>query len=108
MLTRVHCVHVHRYAKSGFMKSILFAAVASILLLAALPAPGDEAGPPESRPEAARASGADAFGWRGDGSGIFPHSTPPTHWDSTTNKGILWTAKIGKGMHGSPILAGDR
>jgi len=47
------------------------------------------------------------FGWRGDGSGLFPKADPPTEWDIDTGKNILWKAETGKSQS-SPIVVGDR
>jgi len=43
----------------------------------------------------------EAFGWRGDGTGVFPNAHPPTEWDDTRN--ILWKADVGK-SHASPAI----
>ncbi len=44
-------------------------------------------------------------GWRGDGSGRFPESTPPTEW--AVAKNVRWSAVVGKG-YASPIVVGNR
>lgn len=51
---------------------------------------------------------ASYFGWRGDGTGRFPDATPPTTWDGTTRKGILWSTKVGDTLYNSPIIAGNK
>ena len=48
-----------------------------------------------------------SFGWRGDGSGLFPKADPPTEWDIDTGKNILWKTEVGKSQS-SPIVVGDR
>src|SRR5438093_10971514 len=45
------------------------------------------------------------YGWRRDGTGVFPDATPPTEWSEKKN--IKWQATVGGG-HSSPIIAGDR
>ncbi len=49
-----------------------------------------------------------AFGWRGDGTGLFPDATPPTNWDAAAKKGILWSTKVGETLYNSPIVAGNK
>jgi outer membrane protein assembly factor BamB len=44
------------------------------------------------------------FGFRGDGTGLYPAATPPLEWSATKN--VLWSAKVGK-SYSSPILAGS-
>ena len=48
-----------------------------------------------------------SFGWRGDGSGVFPNADPPAEWSTDTGTNILWQATVGKGIS-SPVIAGDR
>jgi outer membrane protein assembly factor BamB len=45
------------------------------------------------------------YGWRRNGSGVFPGATPPLEWSEKQN--VKWRATVGKGLS-SPILAGDR
>jgi outer membrane protein assembly factor BamB len=51
---------------------------------------------------------AKSAGFRGDGTGRYPDATPPTQWDSESKKNILWTAKVGKTLHGSPVVVGGK
>ena len=44
------------------------------------------------------------YGWRMDGSGLYPKATPPLEWDAETKKNILWSVKVGPGKFSSPIL----
>jgi outer membrane protein assembly factor BamB len=53
------------------------------------------------------AGGADAIGWRGDGTGCYPQADVPTTWDSEENKNILWRADVGIGQS-SPACVGGR
>ncbi len=55
------------------------------------------------------AVGADqVYGWRRDGSGLFPRAQPPLKWDLASGQGVLWKAPMRSWSHASPILAGDR
>lgn len=63
--------------------------------------------PPLGHPEYT-ASRERPFGWRGDGSGLFPGADPPTRWDLETGQNVLWTAELPGWAHGSPVLAGDK
>ncbi|HEX7896939.1 MAG TPA: PQQ-binding-like beta-propeller repeat protein [Planctomycetota bacterium] len=45
------------------------------------------------------------FGWRRNGTGVFPDVDPPTEWSETQN--VKWRARVGGG-HSSPVLAGGR
>jgi outer membrane protein assembly factor BamB len=45
-------------------------------------------------------------GWRGDGSGAFPHATPPTEWGA--DKNVLWKTPLDKPSNASPIISGDK
>jgi len=45
------------------------------------------------------------FGWRRNGTGLFPDATPPTEWSETKN--VKWQATVGAG-HSSPIVVGER
>lgn len=45
-------------------------------------------------------------GWRRDGSGIFPDTTPPLRW--SLSKNVLWSTKLPAWSNGSPIVAGGR
>lgn len=55
----------------------------------------------------AAAARGDGSGWRGDGTGCFPQTTPPLQWDIDEGKNILWKADIGKGQS-TPVVAGGR
>jgi outer membrane protein assembly factor BamB len=45
------------------------------------------------------------YGWRRNGSGVFPGATPPLEWSETKN--VQWRATVGKGLS-SPVVVGDR
>ncbi|QDV70101.1 outer membrane biogenesis protein BamB [Rosistilla carotiformis] len=48
-------------------------------------------------------------GWRGPrGDGSSLESTPPTDWDGTTGKNIVWTKDLPGTGHGSPIVWNDK
>jgi outer membrane protein assembly factor BamB len=44
-------------------------------------------------------------GWRTDGTGSYPNTTPPTDWSEAN---VLWKTKLPGPSFGSPILVGDR
>ena len=46
-----------------------------------------------------------AYGWRGDGSGVFPDATPPLAWSDTSN--VAWKVAVGGG-YSSPVVVGAR
>lgn len=46
-------------------------------------------------------------GWRGDGTGRYPKTSPPLEWDIDEGTNILWKAPVGK-SHSSPVVAGGR
>lgn len=46
------------------------------------------------------------WGWRKDGTGIFPDADPPTQW--STNLNVVWKTRLPKWSNASPVLAGDR
>jgi outer membrane protein assembly factor BamB len=48
-------------------------------------------------------------GWRNDGTGVFPGSTPPAEWSAIDGpaKNIAWHTTVGA-SYSSPIVAGDR
>ncbi|MBI3856150.1 MAG: PQQ-binding-like beta-propeller repeat protein [Planctomycetes bacterium] len=48
---------------------------------------------------------ATQYGWRRNGTGLFPEASPPTEWNEKKN--IKWEAAVGKG-HASPVVAGDK
>jgi outer membrane protein assembly factor BamB len=48
------------------------------------------------------------YGWRRDGSGLFPEASPPTKWNLATGENVLWKTPMRSWSHASPILAGDR
>jgi outer membrane protein assembly factor BamB len=45
------------------------------------------------------------FGWRRNGTGLFPDVAPPTEWSDKKN--IKWKTSVGAG-HSSPVISGDR
>ena len=45
-------------------------------------------------------------GWRGDGSGVYPNTTPPTQWSTTEN--ILWETPMSAESNAIPVVVGDR
>jgi outer membrane protein assembly factor BamB len=45
------------------------------------------------------------FGWRRNGTGLYPDAAPPTEWSD--NKNIKWKTSIGTG-NSSPVISGDR
>ncbi len=49
---------------------------------------------------------ADLLGWRGDGTGRFPDTTPPTAW--TKEQGVVWSTPMPGSSNSSPILVGNR
>ncbi len=64
------------------------------------------------RVEAPRASVAppavnNVCGFRGDGSGVFSKTRPPTLWGSEGNKNILWKTEVGRSQS-SPVIGGNR
>jgi outer membrane protein assembly factor BamB len=48
------------------------------------------------------------LGFRGDGSGYFPGSTPVTVWDEASGKNIVWKSTQPYWGHGEPVVVGDR
>lgn len=50
-------------------------------------------------------AGGQACGWRGDGSGVFPDSTPPLAWSETNH--VAWKVEVGGG-YASPVVVGER
>ena len=54
------------------------------------------------------------YGWRGDGSGVFPGAVdPPKPWDIATGENVLWRTKIRTGTlpvgtQSSPVIVGDK
>jgi len=50
---------------------------------------------------------SDSPGWRGDGTGRYPHAKPPTQWDIDEGTNILWQTKVGKGQ-ATPVAVGGR
>jgi len=59
--------------------------------------------PPEPTP--AEEGPASHFGWRRNGSGIYPGTTPPVEWSEKRN--IKWRTPVGRGS-ASPIVTADR
>lgn len=49
---------------------------------------------------------SDGVGWRGDGSGIYPATDPPTRWSPT--EGVVWRTAMPTWGNASPVLVGDR
>ena len=49
---------------------------------------------------------ADPVGWRGDGSGIFPNTTPATEWSPTKN--VVWKTKMPDWSNATPVIVGDK
>ena len=50
-------------------------------------------------------------GWRGDGTGIYPDSNPPTVWYQKENgesKNILWKTKLPCYSWSTPVIVGDK
>lgn len=45
-------------------------------------------------------------GWRSDGTGVFPDTTPPTHWSTTQN--VRWFTELPGRSNAQPIVVGDR
>jgi len=79
----------------------LAAALALSWLLASCdPRAGREASVPPSRPAPVTITG-----WRGDGSGIFPHVDPVLEWSEEKN--VLWKTKVGSSFS-SPVIAAGR
>lgn len=52
------------------------------------------------------AAGADAPGWRGDGTGRFPAATPALEWSPSRN--VVWSTAMPSWSNSSPILVGGR
>ena len=71
------------------------------------PATGPAAEPAASIAESRRLPPPKVFGWRGDGTGSFPETDPPTQWDADEDKGIIWETKVGA-SYSSPVVVGDR
>jgi outer membrane protein assembly factor BamB len=55
---------------------------------------------------AASLSGAEAVGWRGDGSGSYPNARPPRSWSK--DSGVVWKAELPGRGYGSPVILGKR
>jgi len=53
-----------------------------------------------------RPAGAQARGFRGDGSGRFPDAAPPIEWGAEKN--IRWTTKIGPNKYSAPVVVDGR
>ena len=49
---------------------------------------------------------ADPVGWRGDGSGIFPNTTPATQWSPTKN--VVWKTELPNWSNATPVIVGDK
>ena len=50
-------------------------------------------------------------GWRGDGTGVYPKSNPPTTWNRTesgSKTNILWETKLPCYTWSTPIVVGDK
>src|SRR5665213_1605391 len=65
----------------------------SFLLIALFPLPG-RAAPPAAN---------SVTGWRGDGTGTYTGTNPPTQWNDTKN--VMWHTPVGSGFS-SPVVAG--
>ena len=76
--------------------------LAALLLVSVGGAPAWPA-EPAAVPEAPK-----GYGWRGDGSGIFPKCTPLAEWNGEPKKSILWSAKVGVSKFSSPTVVGDK
>jgi outer membrane protein assembly factor BamB len=91
----------HLYAiqsgKSGAGSTAAKEANSTLKAAAALPK-----APTPAEPELLPSS---QFGWRRNGTGLFPDAAPPTEWGETKN--VKWRATVGAG-HSSPIVVGDR
>lgn len=48
----------------------------------------------------------DVLGWRRDGTGVFPDTTPPTTWSSI--RGVVWKVALPSRSNASPIVVGDQ
>lgn len=55
----------------------------------------------------AAARAGEVRGWRGDGSGCYPRSASPIHWDIDEGTNILWRTAVGEG-ESSPVFAAER
>jgi outer membrane protein assembly factor BamB len=80
------------------LMALVIFGLGSTLLRAELPL-----GDPQFQPSRAR-----PVGWRGDGTGCYPGATPPTEWDTTTGKGIVWKAPMPSWSQASPIVVNGR
>ncbi|MDA1015232.1 MAG: PQQ-binding-like beta-propeller repeat protein [Planctomycetota bacterium] len=47
-----------------------------------------------------------AVGWRGDGTGVFAKTNPPTKWSTTEN--VVWSAKMSSPSNAHPVIVGDK
>ena len=52
------------------------------------------------------AQGAETYGFRRDGTGLFPEANPPTVW--STDKNVIWKTPMPDRSEASPILVGDK
>jgi outer membrane protein assembly factor BamB len=74
---------------------------------AAKPASGGAAtGSPAAAAGATALGQGLGFGWRGDGSGVFPETNPPSSWSTTEN--VAWTCKLPAAGFSSPCLAAGK
>ena len=67
-------------------------------------APGPSKGPPGA---AVPAEMPAAFGFRGDGAGVFVKARPPTVWGGDSGKNTLWKTEVGRSQS-SPVIGGNR
>ena len=45
-------------------------------------------------------------GWRGNGTGVFSDSSPPTTWSK--DKNVVWATKMPDRSNAQPVIVGDR
>ena len=48
---------------------------------------------------------ASPVGWRNDGTGQFPSTTPPSEWSKEKN--VVWKVAMPGSSYGAPIVVGD-
>lgn len=48
---------------------------------------------------------AEAFGWRGDGTGSFSKAVPPLVWSETDN--VIWKTRLPGWSNAAPVVSGD-
>ncbi|HVR85419.1 MAG TPA: PQQ-binding-like beta-propeller repeat protein, partial [Planctomycetota bacterium] len=67
--------------------------------------PSKEPTAPVAEPRLPEEAPSPVYGFRRNGTGLFPGATPPLAWSETKN--VRWKAEVGK-AHASPIVAKDR